>query len=226
VGDTPSILEVFRQDNWRLGDVSVIPYDRTKTSVFGDHYLYHLYQQCLLSKPKTPGGVLSQLFCGVVDLSCDAICAYLSTKKIILLCVHTSPTEFTPAGFAWITQHITSPKANAAFGAMVIFRPYYGTPESTVLGMLGLAYFFTEFKLRTILGQRLVTNVLAKKWLERYGARDIGVIPDLLLTPDGGLADCAVSALRRVDFEKYVTEQIRTLVGNTTECTKEGPSTL
>jgi hypothetical protein len=59
-----------------------------------------------------------------------------------------------------------------------------------------------------------------------YGAKDCGTVPYLLRTHKGGLEPCTVSALLRADFERYVGEQIRTLVGNTTECTKEGPSTL
>lgn len=208
-----SILEVFKTDNWRMGDVSVVEYDRKRGDVFGDHYLFYLYQQCLKSRPNVKGGILPDLFCGFADISADAVCAYLANKPVILLCVHTSPTEFTPAGFAWPTELIKSPLANSAFCAFTLFKPYWGTPESTVLGMLGIAYLFTKYSLRTIMGQRLESNVLAGRWMRTFGASDVGTIPDLLRTPDGGLAGCTVSALARTDFEVYCAKQILTLAG-------------
>jgi hypothetical protein len=208
-----SILEAFRLDNYRLGDVSVIPYDRKRHDVFGDHYLFHLYQECLNSRPNVKGGILADVFCGFADLSADAVCSYLANKPLILLCVHTSPTEFTPAGFAWPVELIKSPTANSAFCAFAFFRQYWGTPESIVLGMLGLSYFFTTLNLRTILGQRRESNILAGRYMRQFGAVDLGTIPDLLRTHDGGLENCIVSALARVDFEQYCTRQLLTLAG-------------
>ena len=203
-----SILEVFKADGWRLGDCAIIPYDRKRVDIWGTNYLHYLYGKCLESRPSSPWGVLPDLMCGFADLSSDAVCSYLAGKPIAILCVHTSPTEFTPAGFCWPTEQIRSPAANSAFCAFVVFRPFWGTPESTVLGMLGISYLFTTYGLRTIMGQRVSSNVLAGKWMEKYGATDVGVVPDLLRTHKGGLESCTLSVLHRADFENYCRHEI------------------
>jgi hypothetical protein len=211
--ESTSILNVFADDAYRLGDVQIIPYDRKRVDVFGTNYLHYLYSQCLLSRPTSPWGILPDLMCGMADLSSDMICSYLANKPIALLCVHTSPTEFTPAGFCWPTEIIRSPSASSAFCAFAIFRPYWGTPESTVLGMLGISYLYVTHVLTAIHGQRYASNALAAKWMRRFGAWDIGTIPHLLRTHKGTLESCTISTLLRVDFEQYVKRELLTLAG-------------
>lgn len=208
-----SIISAFAEDHYRLGDCQIIPYDRKRIDVFGTNYLHHLYAQCLLSRPSSPYGILPDIFCGMTDLSADALCSYLANKPVILLCVHTSPTEFTPAGFAWPVELIRASSANSAFCAFTFFRPWWGTPEMTVLGMLGLAYLFAHYSLRTIMGQRYDTNVLAARFMAQYGAVDVGTIPDLLRSHHGTLEPCTVSALTRTDFELYCRKSLLTLAG-------------
>ena len=208
-----SILDVFREDSWRLGDCQVIPYDRRRVDIFGTGYLLHLYNECLLSRPTDPYGVLSDVFCGMTDLSADAICSYLANKPISLLCVHTSATEFTPAGFCWPTEVIRAQSTNSAFCAFAFFRDWWGTPECTVLGMLGIAYLFESLVLTAIHGQRYATNEPAARWMRQFGAKDIGVVPYLLRSHDGGLEACTVSTLLRADFEAYTRKQLITLAG-------------
>jgi hypothetical protein len=214
VSDTPSILDVFRADSYRLGDVQVIPYDRKRVDVFGTNYLHYLYGQCLSSQPKSPYGILPNLFCGCADLSADAICSYLSNKKVLLMCIHTSPTEFTPAGFAWITELIQSPSDNSAFAAFCFFRDWWGTPESVVLGMLTISYLFVEYRLTAVLGQRYAHNEPAARYMRVYGAKDCGTVPYLLRTHKGGLEPCTVSALLRTDFESYCRSELLKLAGD------------
>lgn len=210
-----SMLDVFREDGFRLGDVAVIEYDRRRVDIYGTNYIHYLYKRSLESRPTDPYGTLPFTYCGLTDLSFDAICAYHANKSltcpIILLCVYESPSMFTPLGYCFVTEHIKTPNCNSAFAAFSFFREAWGTPEQTVLGMLGLAYLFTHYSLTCVLGQRYSTNGLAARYMRQYGAVDCGTIPHLLRTHTGGLESCTVSALTRVDFEKYVTEQIRTL---------------
>lgn len=208
-----SILDVFATDNYRLGDVQVIPYDRKRVDVFGTNHLHWLYGKCLESRPSSPWGVLPEAFCGLTDLSADAICSYLANKQVVLLCVHTSPTEFTPAGFCWVTEIIKSPSASSAFAAFTFFRNWWRTPESIVLGMLGIAYLFRHYSLTAVLGQRYAGNAVAARFMRQYGARDCGTVPYLLRTHDGRLESCTVSVLRRTDFEQYCIRQLLTLAG-------------
>lgn len=210
-----SILDVFREDQFRLGDCQVIPYDRRKIDVFGTGYLSHLYAEMLKSNPRSPYGILPNVFCGVVDLSMDAICAYLHTKPIALLCIWDSSSQFTPVGFCWPTQIVSTPVANSAFCGFTMFKQIWGTPECTVLGMLGIAYLFVTHKLRTINGQRYSSNRLAARWMKMYGERVCGTIPDLLRTHKGTLESCEISSLSRADFEQFVRRQLLTLAGET-----------
>jgi hypothetical protein len=208
-----SILEAFKTDNYRMGDCQIIEYDRKRVDVFGTNYLHYLYSQCLLSRPASPWGILPETFCGMADLSADAIMFYLANRKISLLCVHDSPTQFTAAGFAWMTELIKSPAKSSAFCAFAFFRDFWGTPEQTVLGMLGLSYLFVSNQLTAIHGQRYATNSLAARFMQQFGAKDCGTVPYMLRTHKGELEACTVSTLLRSDFESYVRRQLITLAG-------------
>lgn len=210
-----SILDVFREDGFRLGDVAVIEYDRKRVDIYGTNYTHYLYKRSLESRPTDPYGTLPMTYCGFTDLSYDAICAYHANKSltcpIILLCVYESPTVFTPLGYCFITEHIKTPNCNSAFAAFSFFREAWGTPEQTVLGMLGLAYLFTHYDLTAIHGQRYADNRLAARFMSQYGAKDCGTVPHLLRTRKGGLEPCTVSSLLRTDFELYCAREILTL---------------
>lgn len=208
-----SILDIFRLDDWRIGDCQVKLYDRRDVRTYGTNYLHHLYSECLRSRPTDPYGILPDLMCGFSDISADAVCSYLANKPIALLCVHTSATEFTPAGFCWPTEIIRAQSANSAFCAFTFFRPWWGTPECTVLGMLGIAYLFHTNSLTAIHGQRYATNEPAARWMRQFGARDIGIVPYLLRSHTGTLGACTVSTLLRTDFEAYTRKQLITLAG-------------
>jgi len=213
-----SILEVFRADEWRLGNCQVIPYDRRKVDVFGRGYLQYLYKQCLDSRPSDPFGVLRESFCGMTDLSADTICAYLHSRPVLLLlCIHTSPTEFTPVGFAYPTMLCGAPMnvadgERSMFAGFVYFRSAWGTPELEVLGMLGLAYLFSQFRLLAVHGQRYAGHRLAARYMAKFGARDVGTIPHYMMQ-DGKLVSCTVSTLLRTDFEQYCRKSLLSLAG-------------
>jgi hypothetical protein len=224
-----SILDTFKLDDWRLGNCQVIVYDQRKTEIFGRTYLQYLYKQCLDSRPSAPFGILPESFCGMSSLHSDSICAYLHSRPVLLLlCIHTSPTEFTPVGFAYPTMMCGAPMSvpdgeRSAFCGFVFFRSAWGTPELEVLGMLGLAYLFSQFRLLAVHGQRFVENTLAARYMARYGAKDMGVIPHYMLR-SGKLVSCAVSTLLRSDFEVYCSKQLLTLAsegvrrGETDKC--------
>jgi hypothetical protein len=204
-----------------MGNCQVVAYDPTRTDVFGDHFLYNvLYKQCLESRPGAKWGILPDSFCGMTNLSADAICAYLSTRKIIVMAVDdpSVPLGYSVTGFAYPTVFVGSqpatpdPSPRAMIGAYVYFRSYWGTPEIRVLSMLGLAYFFTTYNLVAIHGQRYSANTLTARFLSQFGFQDTGLLPRFLGHHDGQIRDCALSTLLREDFVKYVIEQLLTLV--------------
>jgi hypothetical protein len=84
------------------------------------------------------------------------------------------------------------------------FRQAYRTPELVVCMMLTGIYYFNEFDLLSISGQRFAFNRLSPRFLAQFGVRDTGYIPDFLMH-NGKLVDCYLSNLSRADFERYVT---------------------
>jgi RimJ/RimL family protein N-acetyltransferase len=98
------------------------------------------------------------------------------------------------------------------FAGYVFFRSAWGTPEIEVLGMLGLAYLFSQFRLLAIHGQRYPQNGLTARFMRKYGSKDVGTIPHYMLR-DGKLESCTVSTLLQSDFESYVKRQLLSLAG-------------
>jgi RimJ/RimL family protein N-acetyltransferase len=216
----PDVLAALKADNYRMGSCRIIEYDPQRVDVFGPHFLYdNLYRQCLESRPGSKWGILPDACCGMRNLLADAICAYWSTRKIVVCAVDdpTEPCGFKTAGMGYATIFVGSqpgtpdPCERAMVGAYVFFKPFWGTPEIRVLSMLGLAYFFTTYNLTAIHGQRYSTNALTARFMSQFGFRDTGLLPRFLGHVDGTIRDCALSTLLREDFVKYVMEQLLTL---------------
>lgn len=225
-----SILSILKLDGWRFGNCTVRVYDRRRTDIWGDHFLERLYDFCRLSK------ILTNLFCGMVDLSSDAICAYLHTRSpLLIMCVDGNsggPVDFDIAGFAFPTISIGGllipnpaggPPARGEASVVAgygYFRPYWGTPESVVLGMLTLAYFFENHNLTAIHGQSYSWNGLTAKFTSQFGVKRVGVIPRFLQTQDGSLVDCVLSTVLREEFEEYVRNVIQTVATGSIEAAR------
>lgn len=232
-------LLALSDDHFALGPCHIIPYNRINTSLFGDDLLSQLYDACLLSRPSHPYGILPNAQCGMLDLSRDAICAYWSTRQLILPCLSPDWTGTLPShydypvladghivtGVAYLTSFLGAPVnppnqpqpigERAALGAYLFFRPYWGTPEIEILCMLGVAAFFHQYRLSALHGQRYSYNNLTAKMMGRLGFKDVGVIPRFLTDKKNNevvLSDCTVSSLLRKDFEDYVTRQLISLV--------------
>jgi len=222
------ILSIFKADGWRFGNCTVRVYDRRQPDFWGEHFLERLYDQCKQSN------ILKDLFCGMIDLSSDAICSYLHTlNPILVMCVdsedpaHDRNKVFTTAGFAFPTMKLGGfPLPNPlnlappprSESSMVLgygyMKPWWGTPEAVVLGMLTLAYFFENHNLTAIHGQRYFWNALTAKFTSQFGVKDTGYIPRFLQTPEGKLADCCISTVILEDFESYVQGVFRELAAN------------
>lgn len=217
-----------------MGNCCVRVYDRRQPEFWGVHFLESLYDQCASSN------VLFDLFCGMIDLSSDAICSYLHTRSpLLVMCVdsedpqHDRNTVFTTAGFAFPTINIggfpiLDPRTNAAVkseSAMVLgygyLKPWWGTKESVMLGMLTLAYFFENHNLTAVHGQSYPWNGLTAKFTSQFGVKPTGTLPRFLQTAEGKLVDCNLSTLLREDFEEYVHGTIRKLAADSLREGKE-----
>jgi hypothetical protein len=207
-----SILAPFRdQLGWKIGACSVRPYNRTETQVYGTNYLHHLYSETANSGRH----VLSSSFCGMPDLSADAVCAYLHSRSpLLLMCMDTAddPNVFDVVGYSYPTVWCgTKETERSILFGYSIFKRVWGTPEASVLGMLTTAYYFLTFDLVAMHGQRYPWNHLTGKYTGQFGTRDVGVLPRFLLHK-GKLVDCVLSSLLREDFEKYAQEQLTTIL--------------
>ena len=211
-----SILSVFKSDDYTLGACSVRVYDRSRRDIYGDNFLYKLWCDTLNSShPPGTSDVLKRVFCGMDDVSSDAICAYLHSRiPLLLLCVnYPSPKPFDVIGYVFPSVYLGTPKTERALLAgYCFFKPWWGTPESTVLGMLSIGYLFHELNLQALHGQRYATNVLTARYMNQFGSRDVGRIPKFIVS-EGKLQDCIVSTLLREDFEAYCERQLLSLAG-------------
>jgi hypothetical protein len=192
------IFEPFKLDNYTFGDCSVRAYDRRDTATYPDDFLLQLYRAMKAS------GTLSVTFCGMTDLSAPAICAYLSTRSPLLLMF----ADDTVIGFSFPAFWVGSKSAEQSMCiGYTAFKQAWGMPELAVCMMLTAIYYFSEFNLRSICGQRYAFNHLTAKFLQQFGVRETGYLPDFLLY-DGKLVECRLSNLSRSDFEQYVSRTL------------------
>lgn len=202
-------LTPFQEMQWRIANCFVRVYDRKQVDVYGDNFLHYLYQQTVDSGPN----VLSTTFCGVRDLTADAICAYLHTRQpLLLLCMDSDndPARFDAVGYLFPTVWfgIKGETERSGLIGYCFFHSVWGTPQASVLGMLALAYMFLNYDLVAIHGQSAVWNQLSHKFVEQFGVRETGILPRTLPRSDGQLEDCRWSTVLREDFEKYAREQL------------------
>jgi len=201
---------------------AVLPYDRTRPEFFTPQpYLPHLWQ-----KAKDSGrsrlGSLPNLFCGMADLTCDTVCAYLHNQGLLSLGEWRAnpapidpedplPEDFEAAiqpyfhtlGFCFpaVTTYSFNKTSNSMFVGYTFFQEAWRTPQQSVLGFLGLAYLFQEFRLANVHGVRYAGNRLTAKYASKLGFVDIGTIPNYLLdNATGSLTAATISTLPREVF--------------------------
>lgn len=205
-----SILNVLQQDEYRIGNCQVLLYDRRRTT-FPEGYLSQLYQLCKLSGHRNKMGILPTLFCGMADLSHDAITCYLANRPVLVPVLWSSPTQFLAAGIAFPTtvpvMGLPTSQDKAIFAGYGMFKGVWGTPEAEILGMLGLAYFFLSYDVTAIHGLRYADNALTARFTHQFGFKDNGSIPRYMLR-NGELVTGISSTLLIEDFEQYVERKL------------------
>jgi len=215
------VLAALNADDYRIGDLQVIPYgskEKYYEDCFPENFISVLYQWM------KEDHVLPRTFCGMTNLTHDAIVGYLLNHRPLLIPgiwqtdAPGDPPRFMPYGMSWVTTWIgvppSAPGPRSALAAYTFFRRAWGQPEAEVLGMLGLARLFYTYKLHNIYGERSVTNALTAKFMNKYGTRDLGIVPEFLLERRNGtlvFTDCVISMLSRKDFTLYVEKQFASL---------------
>ena len=197
------ILDELRSEGYRIGDFQALKYDRN-ASIFGESYMSDLYFALGEGRrSKFRRDNLKPLFCGMNDLSLPAIIAYWNTQKLIILGKWEGDV-FRTGGVCW--SHVTvGTKRKSAFGAYGFLRWTWGTDDIEVLGWLGLAALFESVD--RINGQRYADNHLTARFMERFGFRDCGVVPELLARGDD-LVDCIISSCSRDVFSALLEQKI------------------
>lgn len=225
-------LTALHDSSYQLGALSVIPFDPAREDLFPPPFLYTLYEATRRSG-RSRLGSLPSLFCGMSNLTPDAICAYLLQQRVIVMGewriseAWMDPDDPLPANF----EELIAPKfhalgylfpssytrssdglANSMFAGYCFFQPAWRTRQQLVLTYLGLAYLFCEFRLVSLHGVRYHDNKLTARWMERFGFRDVGTIPDYMTAPGGGgLVPATVSTLPRSEFEEQLRQVFREL---------------
>lgn len=224
-------LAYLQQRAYRWGDLQPILYDRKRTDLFPEPYLVTLYQRTRASG-RSKLGSLPNLFCGMTDLSCEAIVTFLSQRPVIVMGEWRKrlagmagmaglagkgelPTYFHPLGYVLLAPLILSAtgERNAAFAGYCFFQEAWRTPQQRVLTYLTLAFLFQEYRLVSLLAQRYDDNKLTARWMRQFGLRDVATLPNAMIRNHGGLEEgegeltsSVVSVLDRADFEERLRE--------------------
>jgi hypothetical protein len=203
-------LDALKQDGYRIGDLQAVGYLRTDP-MFEEGYLGKIYGMLKGNRysDRDGLGIIESLFFGM-DPSWDNIVSYLSKTPLIIMGVWQPDDSFKPAGILFRTVVIGG--GRSCMAGYAFFREFWGKPEAEVLGMLGLAFAFQEFRVEAIHGMRYADNRQTVKFSQKYGFRDIGVHPRWELRR-GELVDAVSSCLLKEDFEAYVDNMLAAAYG-------------
>jgi hypothetical protein len=200
------VLAALQEDLYRIGDLQALRYDKSKTDLWPDDFLAHLYHRCRESRRRSGDGVLTATFGGNPASDFNSIVTYLAQRPVLLILGKWVDGKFHEMGFAFPTVSMGGPNTEKSLIAgYAFFKDSWGTEDQQILTMLGLAYLFKEFDLQAIIGNRYRDNVLTAKFMSRFGFKDCGEIPCFQLRGTK-LVSMIVSSLLRADFEGYVSE--------------------
>lgn len=210
-----SILEAFKEDNYRVGDLQVIAYDPKNEDRFPSGYIGGIYERLrgekvvsrregkLFLRQRT-WPILENLFCGMQNLSFDAIVPYLVVRPIAVMGIWKGDI-FEEAGIIFPTVYNTSAPLGqrTCMAGYAFFPNFWGKQETDALAILGITFLFMELGVEVIHGMRYRDNDLTAQFLKKFGFRDVGIHPRWMLKR-GKLVDGVSSSLLKEDFEACV----------------------
>ena len=199
-------LDGLKEDGYRLENLQALKYDRANP-LFHDDYLAKIYNLCRGSARRSGDGILSSVFGGNPESTFNAVVSFLAARPLIIMGEWQEDDTFKEMGFAFpVVMCGKQAPEMACFAGYGFFRSAWGTPELPVVAMLGLAYLFNEFQIKAIHGTRFEENTLTAKFVEQFGFKQVGRIPDYQIGKDGKLVPAIISTLLREDFEAYVEQ--------------------
>jgi len=198
-----SIFDELKKENYRIGDWQAIRYDRNNP-IFPDGFLGNLYFALAGGRRSVYRREnLQAMFCGVKDLSFDAITTYLAMQPMVIMGKWEGDV-FRTGGMVW-TVSVMGGKERSAFGAYGFIRWTWGTEDQEIMTWLGISHLFNEMNLLYIHAQRYEDNHLSANYLKRFGFRDLATVPKMIARGDG-LVGGVISTLSREDFEIRLTQ--------------------
>jgi hypothetical protein len=205
-----SLIEAFKSDQYKYGNLQSIPYDKSRTDVFPEGFLGRLYfslQGSRFHKTRSGDGVLQALFCGMTDLSFDKIVSYMASIPLCVMGIWQPDGTFRPAGIHFIPTKTGVGAESMAFGGYGFLKEYWGTEEQESLTVLGIAQIFGELNIKQLHGMRYSTNAFTARYMERFGFRDLCTIPNYMMRGNK-MVDGVLSTLARSDFEANLVERL------------------
>lgn len=206
-------LDAIKLDNYRYGDCQAIVYDRKLTSTFKPGYLGKIYDGLCgnrFSRRDPNGtGILEALFCGMSDLSWDAIVSYLATRPMAVLGMWRQDGDkevFEPAGIEFVATYVGSGDQKACFAGYGFLPKFWGTDEQETLTYMGIALLFQELDVLAVHGIRYADNELTARYMARFGFRDTGRLPQYMMKR-GKLVEAVTSTLSRETFEAKLEQR-------------------
>ena len=200
------VLAALREDEYRWGDLQCLRYDKSKTDLWPEDYLVHLYNRCRESRRRSGDGILSATFGGNPASDFNSIITYLAQRPALLILGKWTDEQFVEMGFAFPTVSLGFAATEKALVAgYAFFKEAWSTEDQQILTMLGLAYMFKEFDLVAVHGNRYPDNVLTAKFMARFGFKDVGELPRFQVRGTK-MVSMVLSSLLKEDFEAYVAE--------------------
>ena len=203
-----SILESLKLDNYRIGDLQAIAYDR-RNPAFKPGFLSDLYFKFLHNRyNRRPGtGILENMLCGFEDVSHDAVIQFWLRTPLVILGIWKGE-EFTPCGLCFPALIIgAGQEERACYGGYGFLPEWWSSDEQEVLTILGISALFVEMQLKVLHGSRFETNDLTAKYMQRFGFRDVATLP-AQMTRGGKLVSGVMSTLPREVFEQVVERMV------------------
>ena len=204
-----SMIEAFRQDNYRFGVLQSIAYDRNRVDLFPPGFLGRLYfalQGSRFHKNRPGDGVLEVLFCGM-DTSFDSVVSYLARIPLAVMGIWQDDGTFKAAGIHFITTKAGIGEESSCFAGYGFLKEYWGTNEQESLTILGISQIFGELKVKSIHGVRYTANEMTARYMARFGFKDVGTLPDYMLRR-GKIVPAVLSTLSRAEFERNLEKRV------------------
>jgi hypothetical protein len=204
-----SLIQALKEDEYRHGNLQSIPYSTANTAVFKEDFLHDLYfalKGSRFHKIRPGNSILEMLFCGMTDISYNAIVSYLSKIPMGVMGIWEDG-QFRPAGIHFVTVSMGAGDELACFGGYGFLKEHWGSEEQETLTVLGLSQIFGQLNVKSIHGMRYLQNEFTARYMARFGFKDVGIIPNYMLRR-GKLVPGVVSTLSREAFEENLLGRV------------------